>query len=304
MADGSVETRCVLVVHSGHLDQKSRQGIQQLAAGRHVLLLPIGCTGPVRGVVDAWTLLRIKELLDRDRLHAEYLEFLQQWPRQRLPDGRTFDERFRLPTGDSLWWTGPGAARHPLTGPTFPCLRGVWLVREACQRHHPDELLYHTRDGRMARLLEDWAQSSGVTAHRLPGSARPKRLSNTSRWLWLLGTCLTLGLLPCWILLRSWFTRLVTGARRMKVDPRPAVVLTGWFPNHVRDEQGRPAVAYWSALRQELNRELPECAVRYLLHTTKYRFSGWRRVIRPFYTGWGTLARCRKSSRSATAIPN
>jgi hypothetical protein len=73
-------------------------------------------------------------------------------------------------------------------------------------------------------------------------------------------------------------------------DESSSLVLSGWYPNHVRqDETGRPYVWYWRRLSEAIEAGHPQVAVRYLFHTTSFRFDGWKRLLRPIYPGWGRL---------------
>ncbi len=182
-----------------------------------------------------------------------------------------------------------GGGPSPVGRAGLPPAGALWLVRQGCRIHSVDELMYVGQDRQLATILQSFAKSMGILPQQLPGAAKPLRESVVHRWIWLALACLNLMLLPVWIAVRALFAWLVTSPANKNVDHHPSVVLTGWYPNHVTGEGGRPIVTYWSRLHQQIEQKLPEVSVRYLLNTTKYRFTGWRRLIRPIYTGWGTL---------------
>ena len=238
--------------------------------------------------------LRIDKLLDLDDLHRQFLEFLDRWPRETIVDSRPFDELFRHTTGDSLWWVGPGSQRHPFGGPLLPVMRSLFVLRTACRRLRPSVVVVTTGDRRLATVIRSFCTETGRTLRFLQGSSLPlARPGGLSGSLWTFRTTLSLAALPFWIVIRGLFARLVASSEQ-ETEGRSSLIMSGWYPNHVRDDEaGRPSVWYWRRLAEEIREQRPKTAIRYLLHTTTYRFDGWNRVLRPFYNGWGRLRRLK-----------
>ena len=91
-----------------------------------------------------WRMVRADDFLDTDALREDFLTFLDRWPRQPLDQGKTFDDLFRRPGGYSVWWTGPGIARHPDRSDVYLQLRTLWLVDRAIRRLSPRQVLVFT----------------------------------------------------------------------------------------------------------------------------------------------------------------
>lgn len=312
---------CVLLVADRSLSLVECRRLREAAGQRTVLLLDLSPDEQVSTGEVVVRRLRIDALHDLDRFHAELLEFLDRWPRETLVDGKPFGDVFRQTTGHSVWWTGPGSQRHPFSGPIVPALKKVWLTRSAIDREQPNTILTAIDDRHTRIWLSHLCVDFYVDHTSLDGSVHSQQSSAWHRRLWFARTLLSLIALPCWIVVRAIYARIVTrpskndrrwqGQERSAwpcagddrgfstVLPRPrnamcesdgCVVMSGWYPNHVRDDdEGRSRVVYWQRLADVLRQRHPNVRIRYLLHTTTFRFDGWKRLLRPFVTGWSRL---------------
>ena len=245
---------------------------------------------------EAWTLVAGSDLLDLAKFQQVYLEFLEAWPRRPLAGGQGFDDLFRHTTGHSLWWTaGPGASRQ-LAGRIFPKLRTLWMCRQAIERARPKKVVISTRDRTMAAILVSQCRRAGCSYEMTLGSARPKVNAMSGQWTWLVGAWIGSLAYALWIVVRAAFARVTAGRPQETPDAQtiPAVVMTGWFPRHVRSDDGRePHVWFWQRLAGALARSTYPVRTRFLLHTTKFRYSGRRKLLQPFHTGWTRLRRVK-----------
>ncbi len=245
---------------------------------------------------EAWTLIANRNLLDLATFQQAYLEFLEAWPRRPLTGGQGFDDLVRHTTGHSLWWTaGPGASRQ-LAGRIFPKLRTLWMCQRAIERTRPKKVVIFTRDRTMAAMLVSQCRRAGCSCEMAPGSARPKMRRTSGRWLWLVGAWAGSLAYALWIVVRAAFARVTAGCPQEAPDAQttPAVVMTGWFPRHVRsDDDQEPHVWFWQRLAGALGQRTHPVRSRFLLHTTKFRYSGRRKLLQPFHTGWTQLRRVK-----------
>lgn len=240
--------------------------------------------------IPQWTTLRSDALADDEQIHADFLQFLDRWPRQPLVENQSFDDLFRLVDGDSVWWTGPGSSRQPTTGPLFPVLRKLWICSRAIDQLRPQRVVAFTKNRRLATLLASKCARSGVPVSWVAGSVRPQRNSGGGQLAWLAVSLVGLALLPLWIVVRAIFARLTAGAPQdLAVErEKPAVVMSGWYPQHVRSSEGRSHVWYWRELAEQLA-GAHGLRCRYLLHSSRFRFTGARKVLGLISTGWSKL---------------
>jgi surface carbohydrate biosynthesis protein (TIGR04326 family) len=271
----------VLVIADHPLAEAAVAWINGRFPRRRIALLAVGTAERPPSAPPGWLPLPLSELLDEAALRRDFLRFLEHWPTQPLRGGMTFDQLFRRRDGYSLWWTGPGAERHPLRGP-FPAMRALWLSARAIERERPAEVVLAVRDGRLVPCLASQAERAGIPAHFPPGCALPKRSSGRGRWDWLIGSVLRLARFVPAALARSLAVRLLGGAGAPPAAA-PTVVLSALFPQHVRltDEGGR--VWYWEPVVRALADHAPGVGVRHLLRLEwdqLRRRGGWVRALR------------------------
>ena len=211
------------------------------------------------------------ELEDLERLRGEFLAFLDAWPRQRFSalGGRSFDEAFRLPDGYSIWWTGPGVARHPDHG-VFTQLRDVWSIAAAIERSRCGSLVLLGPDHQVAAVVAEKCRESGIAFEVSPSRARPDTNAWSGRWAFLCSSLVNYLGSPLTAALRAFLCR-----RRVRYRPeppeeraKPAVVMTALFPREFRVHGRRGQIAFWSEVSAEFERAAPHVRLRYLLHTT------------------------------------
>ncbi|HYW81211.1 MAG TPA: CDP-glycerol glycerophosphotransferase family protein, partial [Thermoguttaceae bacterium] len=154
-----------------------------------------------------------------------------------------------------------------------------------------------SRDRRMTAMIESRCTRDGIRFATTHGSARPA----TSAWGWqsgwLVWAMLTLAAYPLWVLARSVLARILAGNQREtdEAQSTPAVTITGWYPRHVRRQGRKWDVWYWQEVVDQLESGRRDLRVRFLLYTQKFPFSGLKKLIRPFYTGWSGLRKIERA---------
>jgi hypothetical protein len=283
----------VLIVAARGLPDRSLRWLRERYGRRRAVVLDLRSSLRGEQLSDGWQLTPERELLDSARLRHEFLAFLDQWPRTPIDGRRSFDELFQQVDGYSLWWTGPGISRQPTRGPLYPSCRALWVTKQAIDRYRPRNVVICARDRRQAAMFASQAQRAGCSWEFAPGSARPARSAWSDQTMWLLGSLLVLAVQPLWLLVRALAARLLAGqpVESAEARERPAVLMTGWYPQHVRWKGNSGEVWYWRELTAALQRICPDVRARYLLHQNRFRCSGWRRVLTPIYNGWMALRR-------------
>jgi hypothetical protein len=237
-------------------------------------VLPVADIAEVRPPADGWARWMRTDVEDLDRLRREFLDFVDAWPRQtfRTTRGKSFDESFRRRDGYSLWWTGPGLARHPDHG-VFPKLRDIWSTAAAIERSRCGDLVLLADSGEVATIIADRCRGSGVSFHVPPGYASPPTNVWPSQLPYVLAAIARYLVSPFAAAVRAFVCR-----RRVRRQPesaedrqRPAVVATALFPREFRRDGDTAHVAFWREVAAEFARRAPDVRIRYLLHTTADR---------------------------------
>lgn len=265
-----------LIVATATPTVESIASLGEQFAGRPVIAAYLG-DGAEAWPVDArWTRWLRRDLEDLERLREEFLAFLDAWPRQRFAAlrGKSFDETFRLPDGYSIWWTGPGAARHPDHG-VFTQLRDVWSIAAAIERSGCGSLVLTGCDRRVAAVAAQKCRDAGIAFETFPRSASPAASIWSGRWAFLFSSLVNYLGSPFAAALRAFICK-----RRVRNRPeppeeraKPAVVMTALFPREFRLRGERAEIAFWSEVATEFDRAAPRLRLRYLLHTTADRFA-------------------------------
>ncbi len=226
---------------------------------------------------DGWQRWTRPDLEDLNRLRREFLEFVEAWPRQSFATtgGKPFDAAFRRSDGYSLWWTGPGLARHPDRG-VFPKIRDIWAFNAAIQRSQTTDVVFLSDTADVAEIVSKRCRSDGISFEVPPGYATPA----ANAWPRQLGyVCAAVAryLVSPWVdALRSIVCRYRVRCKAESSASRqqPAIVATALFPREFRRDGDAAHIAFWSEVAAELQRSAPDLRFRYLLHTTGDRLDG------------------------------
>ncbi|MEX2187143.1 MAG: hypothetical protein WD875_10130 [Pirellulales bacterium] len=221
------------------------------------------------------------DLEDLERLRRDFLEFLEAWPRQsfRATGGRSFDDAFRRGDGYSLWWTGPGLARHPDRG-VFPKLRDISAIATAIERSRCTNVVLLSAAADVARIVSDRCREDGIAFDVPPGYAAPQPSTWRGQLAYFAAAVANYVVSPWIDVLRAIVCR-----RRVRCKSesrenreRPAVVATALFPREfrrdIRNGGDAASIAFWSEVAAEFERRDPGIRFRYLLHTTRDRLNG------------------------------
>lgn len=245
-------------------------------ADRSVTAVYLGDDAEAWPIDARWTRWTRGDLEDLERLRGEFLAFLDAWPRQRFSalGGKSFDEALRLPDGYSIWWTGPGVARHPDHG-VFTQLRDVWSIAAAIERSRCGSLVLLGPDRQVAAIVAEKCRESGIAFEVSPPSAPPASSDWSGRWAFLFSSLVNYLGSPFAATLRAFLCN-----RRVRYRPeppqereQPAVVMTALFPREFRVHGDRAEIAFWSEVSAEFERATPHVRLRHLLHTTADRFA-------------------------------
>lgn len=285
--------RPLLIVAAAALPERVLDALRRRHGAERAVLLDLKSTLGAGPLPAPWQRVAESELLDSAGLRRDFLAMLERWPARPLIGGRSFDELFRHADGYSLWWTGPGASRQPTRGPLVPSCRALWVTERAIEQFAPRQVTIYATNRRLAAMLASQALQAGCAWSFAPGSVRPAGSPWRGRAAWLLASLLAVALQPVWISLRALWARWLAGRPVESPDQQgvPAVVMTGWYPQHVRAGSDGPRVWYWRQLAAALAQLGQPVRARYLLHQNRFRFSGWRHVLTPIHTGWRALRR-------------
>lgn len=255
-----------------------------------VAVLSLGPEAEAQKLPGKWRRLAGAEFLNNDKLREGFLAFLDAWPRQKLAGGKSFDELFARKEGYSLWWTRAGIARHPSKEPFAP-IRTFWICAKAVDTRKPRKVLILAERRIEADLLACYCRNARCEFELLPGSAEPGIRPYRGRLTWLAAATVWMILSPLRNLIRVAFARMLARPRPESKDQRkrPAIVLTGSFPRHVRLDEPSPSLWYWRELHEALSRMAPEARARYLMPTTGGRLGKHRMVSRLYHTAWPVL---------------
>ncbi len=276
-------------------DEALRQA-ERLCVRDAVTVLNLDADSADRSLPDNWQSVATGELLDGDALRDDFLAFLDAWPRRVLFGGKSFDQLFSRPGGYSLWWTGPGAERHPDAG-VFPKLKVLWIADRAIRRHSPERVLIYTRQPDVAHALASRCEREECLYEFLPGSADGSLDPCPSGLSWFCVSLLWLLAWPWYVLVRAVFARLMTpglknpGPKNLGTrGSAPSIVYSSEFFRSSQIEQGRVSVCFWDGLRSALAKADPLMQCVYLptiLFPGRYR--EYRSVGRLYHTGWRLL---------------
>lgn len=270
----SANDSAVLVVATTPPNADALSWIADRFRGRDVVAVYLSDDAGAWPIGDGWQRLLRRDLEDLDRLRREFLDFVEAWPRQtfRATTGKTFDEAFRRSDGYSLWWTGPGLARHPDHG-IFPKLRDIWSISAAIERVRSAEFVLLSKDADVARVVADRCARDGVGFAVPPGCATPQPVVWPSRWRFALSAIAKYLASPWVDALRAIVCRRRVRRKNESVADRrrPAIVATALFPREFRRDDDGPQIAFWREVAAEFDRRDAGLRVRYLLHTTADR---------------------------------
>ncbi len=296
----------VLILAMQPLSQRAADDLSMQHNAKRVILVDLQDDlqeDAAAALPEGWRHVRRHELLDAQQVRREFLAMLDAWPRRTPADGKGFDDLFRQQAGDSVWWTtGPGAHRSQTPKSIFSHLRTLWLCDRAIDRFRPKLVVVSSRDRRMTAMLESRCERADCRFAPADGSARPAGSAWSGQSLWLIRSLVTLTAYPLWVLARSLLARALAGNPRETAQERktPTVVITGWYPRHVRPNGRKLEVWYWQEVVDHLESGHLESGhrdlrVRFLLYTQKFPLSGIRKLFRPFYTGWSRLRKVERA---------
>ncbi|MHC4561625.1 MAG: hypothetical protein ACYS8X_02515 [Planctomycetota bacterium] len=272
----STHAGAVLVLTTSPLTDQAVTWISDQVADAPVVVFCV--TGGEGSTTPAdWQRLRRADLMEPEALRRDFLRFLDDWPRQPVAEGRTFDQSFRVAGDYSLWWTGPGSRKHP-DHSVFPKMRAVWLAGRALARSAPRHVLVHTKDAGMSACLASLCRSAAMPMSFVPGSSRPMGGPTMGAAGWWLRTVAWLIQFPVLATARAIMCRLTSRRpRTSKADQdKPAVVINAKFPRDICDGKAVNFLALENALRASDD----STPVRYLVQMAGGAGS-WRAVYDP-----------------------
>jgi hypothetical protein len=245
-----------------------------------------------------WELLRLSALVDQDRLREDFLQFLDDWPRRIIDNGRSFDDVFRHPAGYSVWWTGPGIERNVDAG-VYPALHTLWAADQAIRAVAPDRVFLYTKRKEFATILASRCERARLPLEILEGSTQPGESPWEGRSAWLARSLGQLPLHPAKTLLRALAARLFarTAPQPEPISNGPAIVFTSQFSRCVRFDGERWSVWFWQALCDRMTSLAPRVRCRHIFRLAR-EFPGYRAVSFYYHTAWPLL---RKIDHAAPA---
>jgi surface carbohydrate biosynthesis protein (TIGR04326 family) len=257
----------------------SEAAVSQLAkrfVDRPVIAAYLGDDAESWPAGERWTRWTRGDVEDLAALRTAFLEFLDSWPRQSFggaTGNKSFDEAFRLADGYSLWWTGPGVARHPDHG-IFTQLRDIWSIAAAIGRSQCGSIVLVGKDAQVAKVVVDRCKEDGIAIEVPTEFASPAQSAWSGRVVFFLAAVADYFVSPFVAALRAFVCRRRV---RYKMEPpsdrgQPAVVMTSLFPREFRLRGEKGGIAFWKEVSDELKRAAPAIRLRHFLHTTTDRF--------------------------------
>ena len=287
MADGP---RNILLVATEPLTGGLLVWLRDAHADATVTILKLTADRDAVDLPTEWRILRPTDLGSSEQLGKDILAFLTAVAETPLANGRTFDQRFRLAGDSSLWWVGPASHRHQDKA-VYAALRAAWLTAQALDQTGPHEVLILTARRDVATTLASLCAERSLPCMGIPGSAAPTGPAWNGRTKWIVRTWMWLAAFPWLVLIRAILARMLTRANRLSraERDRPAVVMTGAFPRHVRDDDNGLGVWYWQVCTDELARRDGHLRQQFLLHTVSTPSTAGRMRGGLYHTGWRTL---------------
>ncbi len=291
MADGP---RNILLVATEPLTGGLLAWLRDAHADAAVTMLKLTADRDAVDLPTEWRILRPTDLGSSEQLGKDILAFLTAVAETPLANGKTFDQQFRLAGDSSLWWVGPASYRHQDKA-VYAALRAAWLTAKALDQANANEVLVLTARRNVAAMVASQCTDRSLPCMAVPGSATPARTAWTGRTTWLARTWMWLVTFPWLVLIRAIMARMLTRANRPSraERDRPAAVMTGAFPRHVREDDSGLGVWYWQVCAHELARRDGHLRQQFLLHTVGAPSSAGQMRHGLYHTGWRTLRRLK-----------
>jgi surface carbohydrate biosynthesis protein (TIGR04326 family) len=266
----------VLIVATAAPSEQAISELAQRFADRQVIAAYLGDDTANWPFAVGWTRWTRGDVEDLAALRTAFLAFLDAWPRQSFgaaTAGKSFDEAFRHADGYSLWWTGPGVARHPDHG-VFTQLRDVWSIDAAIVRSQCNAVVLLGKDARVSRVVADRCRQAAISFDVPAGFANPSQTTWSGRAAFFVAAIADYLVSPFVAAVRAFICqRRVRYKTELPQDrQQPAVVMTSLFPREFRLQGDRGEIAFWKEVSDELERTSPELRRRHFLHTTADRF--------------------------------
>lgn|GEM_PF-3022033 len=270
----------LLVLALDPLTEATVGWIRSRADKAEIVLLDLDDTRSASPAPESWRQRAIREFFDPEQLRSDFLAFLDRWPTQTLIGHKTFDQLLSMDDGTSLWWWGPGSARHPDKG-VFLQFRAVWLAARAIEVVQPKRVVLHCRDAAVTRAIASTCATSSVQFSVTPASANPESSPFEGRGKWLARSIAWVPGALIYRAVRTLAARVAAGRTREPAAHRsqPAVAFSSAIPRHLREESQGGEVWFWSELTLALQADANPPRIRYLPYTSS-AVPGWRQAAK------------------------
>jgi len=251
---------------------------------------------------ESWRRLLVADFLDIEALRQEFLDFLDTWPRQRIYNGRSFNDVFRQASGASIWWTGIADQRAPefYERDIFLNLKILWVFDRVLQTISPRQVAIDVARPDLAKALEHRCKVAGCLCDFGPNSARPIGDPWRGRWKWLIRSLLRQFLLPAFFLAQAAFARVLAKTRLPSPKQRriPAVVFGSTLYRYYRIEGGQIFMDSWCDVVETLGKREPAVRPCFIAHCER-GFQGYRPIWLLGHTAWRLL----RTLENAVPVP-
>ncbi len=273
-----------LLLTTDSMAQVPAEEVAGKLTGEETLFLDLSESGVQTTLPGSWNRLQSLDLFQPDAFRDDLLNFLEEWPKKTILDGKSFDDLFRRIDGHSLWWTSVGCSRVSSRSPVRE-LKKLWILDRALRKTKVDRIILHCKSHDLEIAIRRRCSDEGIAVEPLEPKQKQDQQPDSLGAIWLVSQLGRLVAIPPKTLVYACLVRLFSRcpAESQSDGQKPAVLFKPKLSRNVDLTDDGVALPYWESFLEELRVQFPDVRQKFMLYVqsgkqSRLRIIAWLRT--------------------------